>query len=474
MRDASNSVSLMANIQRRIEVTVMRKATAPTTKRRLMPLSPLDMSTMRAGRASVRWTYHRDSKAGYRRKQQHSLPEEAGGVFLPANQPFGIFQGNASSRAMCHGHSLSGLTGNDLSRRTHRAVSVPPLFCVILFPLIIATEHGAQVWPFVAVRACDSGAGSNVTTEPTFWGLHFRQRHGDRNPSVPLAVFSEDLRRFVQLSAWKNQRSIDSDMSLSGNIEAAVTPLRRRGSPQHDPQVKSFCFAGLLNLGAVDQFRFQQSGYMSRLGGPAIVDIGTAICPTNELPQSFCRRASSPLRLRNLECAIRVRSTKEARQESQRIGFIDSGIQANFIRQVHGLHVSNITNAATKENPLQERRLVRAGQSALDASSDSGLTASVVWRVRPPTADRHARPALLGGFARPHLPRDHAGSLVRTLDGSAQSHESLREHSRVSRIRSRTELALILASVRSTSLANQSASIFTITLHKSICEHSFH
>jgi hypothetical protein len=102
----------MANVQRRIEVTVDCVATAPTPKRLTVPLSGLDLTTRRAGDASVGWSDHLDSKAVYRREQQHSISEEASRMLLPANQPFGIFQGNASARPQCHGHRLSGFAGN--------------------------------------------------------------------------------------------------------------------------------------------------------------------------------------------------------------------------------------------------------------------------------------------------------------------------------------------------------------------------
>src|SRR2546427_12387771 len=118
MRDRSNTVSLMANVQRRVEVSILCKTALPATERLPMPLSGLDMTTARASDASVGWSYHLDSKTMYRREQQHSLAKEPSRVLLPANESFRIFQADTSTRTLRHGRNLSSFASNCLSRVT--------------------------------------------------------------------------------------------------------------------------------------------------------------------------------------------------------------------------------------------------------------------------------------------------------------------------------------------------------------------
>jgi hypothetical protein len=69
----------------------------------------------------------------------------------------------------------------------------------------------------------------------------------------------------------------------------------------------------------------------------------SVLCGSHSLwKPAFRRRASSPFRLPYLECAIRMGAPKEARQESQRVRFIDSGIEAKLVGQVHGLHTKSV------------------------------------------------------------------------------------------------------------------------------------
>src|SRR5262249_9163608 len=145
-------------------------------------------------------------------------------------------------------------------------------------------------------------------------------------------------------------------------------------------------------------------------GRPLPVNPCTAIRPTDELSQAFGARTSNLLRVRNLECAIRVRSTKEARQVRQRVSFIAGGIELERVSQGHGLHTACIANAKekkpspqdarTREQPSmafgQPLRLRACGLRWLPTVADQPLTATL-------------RPALLGASDCPRGLRRHAG-----------------------------------------------------------------
>ena len=353
MRDGSNTVSLMTDIQRRVEVAVVRKATAPTTERLLMSLSPLDMTTTGAGCAGVGWSYHGDSKAGERRKQQHAVTKEARGMFLPANQPFGIFQGNASSRALRHGHSLSSLTGNDLSRWTHRTVAVPPLFRMILFPLVVTIEHGAQVRPFIPVRPGNRGSRADITAKPALRLLDLGQGNTHGHARIPLPILAKDFRALIQFCAWEGEGAVDSDMALGWNIEAAVATPRHRRTAQHDPAVKAGSFPRLLNFGAVYQFGLQKAGLVSCLSRAPVVDIGAPVGSADELAHAFCAGKAWLLHTRKLSCDICVRARKQSSQRHKRVGLIHSRVEFELVRQVHRCHMQSLANSPKKATPPQ-------------------------------------------------------------------------------------------------------------------------
>ena len=161
-------------------------------------------------------------------------------------------------------------------------------------------------------------------------------------------------------------------MSIRGDIEAAVFASGSRGSSQHDPMVKAFRLPRLLDFRAVDQFSFERSGNMPRLGGPAIVDVGAAVGTTDELTESL-RTGEAALSLSHEGCAIRVRALEESRQKRERISLIRGREQFELVRQVHGLHSGSVTDRTRKSKNPTVQSLARVPQWTDNGSSDSGL-----------------------------------------------------------------------------------------------------
>jgi hypothetical protein len=108
-----------------------------------------------------------------------------------------------------------------------------------------------------------------------------------------------------------------------------------------------------------------------------------------------------------------MRSTKEAHQVRQRIGFIHGGVELELVRQVYGLHTVCIANAKKKETPPQNVQTQE--RPFMDLERPLRLQAYGLQRLptsgRSP-ADCHGRLALLGAFTRPRRPHNHAGSAV--------------------------------------------------------------
>src|SRR5437588_4426459 len=115
MRDASNSVSLVTQIQSRIHVSIARMTTSPTPKELFVSLSPLCEPATGTGEARASRVHHRNSKTVNRCQQQDSVSEDASTMLLPTNQSFGIFHTHTSARTQCHGHRLSGFSGENVS-----------------------------------------------------------------------------------------------------------------------------------------------------------------------------------------------------------------------------------------------------------------------------------------------------------------------------------------------------------------------
>ena len=350
MRDRSNTAGLMTQIKRGVKIGVGCVATVPTTKRSSVSLSVLDMATLRTGEGGVRRPYHADSKAVYRSKQQHSITKEPCGVLLPTNQPFGIFQGNASARALCHGHNFPGFTGNDLSRWGHFTRPLQALFGMVLSPFVLSVKERAQVWSLVAVASSHRSPDANVTADPASRVLDFGQRYGHADSGVPLAVLSEDLGTLVEDSAGQGQCPVDGAMPAGGDIEPAVTSSAGSGAADHDPEVKPSGFSGFLNFGAVNQLGLKCSRDVACLCGAPVVDISPPVSTAHKLTHAHGAGATA-LSLRNGRCAGGVRAKKQGRQKGKRLGFVPGGIKFEFIAEIDRLHVSQLSRKERETQP---------------------------------------------------------------------------------------------------------------------------
>ncbi len=148
MRNRSNTVSPIGNIARGIQVGIVSKPTLPAPKRLLMPLSPLDRTTVGTGDAGVGGRDHGDSNAHDLAHQEDTFGKEPARPLLPARESLRVFQGYALARALCHGHRASGFTGKHL----FLIRSIRPLIDALLL------LHGTAVTLFLQdgaqVRAC--------------------------------------------------------------------------------------------------------------------------------------------------------------------------------------------------------------------------------------------------------------------------------------------------------------------------------
>lgn len=395
MRDRSNTVSPTTNHTRRIEVSIMRVPTLPTPEHLFMPLSLLYPSAMRTGDAGVSRTDQSNRDAHQRSQQLHARSKVPSRMAFPSDKHLWVFQGYASTRMLTHGDNLSGFTGKHLSLRTSFNAPVDAALLVHRFPVALTLQNWSKIRTLVAIAPRDGGTCTDVTAKPFFRLLDFSERDTHTHSGVPLPVFPEDFRTLVELRPWQGERAIDRLMFPCWYIEPAVLSPAGRGASEHNPAIEAYGLSRLLDFRAVNQFSLERSGYMSGFDCSAVVDIGTPVRSADELSKPLRRRAPSPFRLRKVECAIRVRSTKEARQESQRIGLIHSGIEAKLVGQVHGLHEASIANA-----------------------SKTTTAPRAQTREQPSMAsERPLRLALLGAYVRPRRPRDHAGSVVRGAEG---------------------------------------------------------
>ena len=374
----------MTDIDTRIEITVGQVMAPPAVKRAFLSLSPLDMPAPGAGEAGVGRANHGDSKTGDRSKQQHARTKKARSMFLPTDQSFGIFQGNASARCQCYEHRLPSFAGNDLSRWTHGALPVPPLFCMVLFPFIVAVKQGPQVWPLIPVRSRDGGFCSHVAAQPALGFLHLWQGNRDSHIGVPLPVLAHDegttLRPDVQCGPRQGQCAIQGMMPTRRDIQFVF------GALEQNPVVEAFCVLGQLQIGAINQFGMQRrrcersAGLPRCFQGASVVDVGAAICPSDELSEPFARwaRRGSALfrRLAHSECAIGVGALKEGRQERKRIRLISGGIQLQLVRKNDflRLHTSCIAETTEKENPPQDAQTRERGTIHLERQAETAFS----------------------------------------------------------------------------------------------------
>src|SRR5262249_53681072 len=188
MRDASNSVSTMTQIDARVEVSVDRMATLPTPEGFLVSLPFLSEPTAEAGEAGSGWVQQNDRHAVNRREQLDPASKVTSGPLLPANHTCWIFQADASARAQTHGDCTSGFLGKRLSLGTCRIRPIttsPLLVCPSLF---VAFQDRPEIQPLVAIATGDSGTHSDITPQPPLRLPHFGHGDGHRHFGVPFPV----------------------------------------------------------------------------------------------------------------------------------------------------------------------------------------------------------------------------------------------------------------------------------------------
>jgi hypothetical protein len=347
MRDRSTTISPMAYIPRRIDVSVVSEPTAPAPKHFPMPLFFLYPSAARAGDGSVGRRDQRNRDAYQRGQQRHTCSKVPRRVAFPSDKPLRVFQGNASARPLCHGHNLASFTGKHLSLRTGFDAPVNAVLLVHRAPVTLSFQYRPQVWPLVSIAPCNGGSRADITAEPAVRLLDFRQWDRHTHAGVPLAVLSEHLGALLQGGTGQGQRPVNRPVPVRGNVEPALFPACGCGAPQHDPQVKALRLPGLLHLRAVDQFGPEKARRVTSLRRSLEVDRGAAVGSPNELTVPF-RAGEAALSLSHEGCAIRVRALKESRQKRERIGLIRGREQFELVGQVHGLHSRGVANGGEK------------------------------------------------------------------------------------------------------------------------------
>ncbi len=306
MRRARDTRSPMTHILSRDEVGVVRIATAPAAKRPFVSLVPLDESTPRTGCARVRWIHHGHSYADQGTQQRDPGPKIARGMGLPSNQPRRVFNCHASTRLLSYEHSLSGFTGQQLPLGTGFDTPVTPPVLVGGLACAVSTQNGPQVWPLIAVRACDAGADTDITAKPGGHGLRCSYGDSHSHAAVPLAVLLKDLALLAAVRPWVSQGAIQRSMRVGRHVQFAH-------ALHHNPVVKARSLPGGLDLRRVNQLGLQTARLMPGLSGASPVRQGTPVRSARKLAHAFATGAAALLPQRG--CAFRVMPRKKGRQQ---------------------------------------------------------------------------------------------------------------------------------------------------------------
>lgn len=382
MRDRSNTISPIPDIARRIDVGVVGKSTAPASKHLLMPLFLLNPSAARASDGGISRTDERNRDAYQSSQQRHTCGKEPRRVTFPSDKPLRVFQGNASTRALCHGHNFPGFMGKHLSLRTGLDAPINTALLVHCAPVTLSFQDRPQVWPFVAIASRDSRSRPHVTSDPACRLLDLGERDRHTHARIPLAVLAKHFSRFVQLCAWQSKGTIDGAVPVRRDVEAAVLAPRGGRATEHDPQIEAFRLARLLHFRAVDQFGLERSRDMSGLGRSLKVDVGAAIGTTDELAEPFRAGEAAPL-LSHETCAIRVRALEKSRQKRECIGLVRGRIELELVRQVHGLHERSIIKRADEHKNPAPRKVSLTSDNGRRAAPQTALFGAYANCARP-------------------------------------------------------------------------------------------
>lgn len=354
MRDRSNTISTMAQINTCVEVSVSRMTALPTPKRLFVPLSLLSEPTTRASQAGSGWVQQNDCHAINRGQQLDPASKVTSGPLFPANHACWVFQRNASTRAQTHGDCFSGFAGNALSRRTCGVRAVNPSTLLVCSPLFLFLQNRSEINTLMPIAPHDSGSDADITAQPSLRLLDFSQRHRDVRIDVPLPVFSHDigtaLGSGIQDGSRQGQGAIERPMPTGRNIQLVFRAF------QQNPVIKAFGLFRKLKICTVNEFCFQESRRMACFGRAPIINPSAAVGSPNKFAHALCDGRPS-LFLAQEGGAVRMRTAEEGRQKRQRVSLVDGGIELQLVGQNHGLHVSTLAKRQQKTTP-PIRRLV--------------------------------------------------------------------------------------------------------------------
>ena len=333
----------MTDIQRRVEVTVSREATAPTTKRLLMSLFPLDMPTTRAGDAGVGssgFLLPFRMRAGIAKAgspiavhtEQRVLIFRISMLFQktidrPTRSPNGSAMGSTVSLNMFNGQkSRIGFS------TAGTAITIGGMSFIAQLSVRILKSH---IKPF------------SILFSPSFCPC-FTLWAVVQGASFFWILFPPTSSSFICF-LW-----ICSSISAVFCVDALFTP-----------RAQSVFTATILiekiQGGWKRQLALCTSFHLGifYFGGALIVNICTTVGPPDKLAHAFGRRGSSLLQQHC--CAGSMRTLKQGRQERKRVRFALCRKQLQFVAEMNCLHIMSV---ARKIPRLKSADNVSAGQSA--------------------------------------------------------------------------------------------------------------
>lgn len=389
MRRTRDIRSPMRDIDARVTVCIRREST-PIAAKHLFPSKAVCRTATGASRAGMGRGDRADGDAYEGSPQRHARAEVPRRVLLPSYQSGRVFNRYASSRALCHGHYTTGLTGEQLSLGTRFNTTIEASFLVHRAPVALSFQNRAHVTPSIPVAASDGSADTNIYADPSLGRLDLRP--GDFHPhsDVPLPVLSEDFPLLTERSPRRGEGSVDGPVLLRWEIELP-DPL------DHDPQVKPCGFPGTLDMGCINQLGLQIAGLMPCLLCPSPIGEGTTVGSPCELAHACGTRAAGLLT--QCCCARSMIPRKEGRQETKCIGFITSRKKLQLEAE-DCVHAMTITQGVRKAHPAPCNAVVRAHLWAQNGCSDSRLHGRLVsansgWLPRiAPLALRFSLPML--------------------------------------------------------------------------------
>lgn len=395
MRDGSNTVRPGSNIQRRVLVRVTGEATRAASEH-FFPSVRIPRMAAATGLRRVGWFQEPHSNACDESEQLNPLCKLAGCPSSPSWQAPGIFQTDASTRTLCHGHRFSGFAGKNLSLKCWRITPVPLVMRRLFLGTMRAMHNGCQAATTVAIRSKDATPHPHVTAQPSVRLSHVSDGHFHIDSGVPLAILSEDLSTAlgpqVEFRTRQSQCPVQTPMAFGGHVKATFffCPFH------HHPVIKAAGLLGQLHVGRVNQLRVQgrrgkrTASDTSGFEGPAVVGGGAPVGPAHKLTEPLGRTGSA-LCGHQVMCGIGMAARKEGRQARQAVCLVAGRVQSQFVRKIHRCHGVTITQGAERRHP----------------------PCGVLVRARPwatTVAQTPAAPTLLAPFARARAPRHDAPS----------------------------------------------------------------